>query len=284
MAYISIFYRAQNFIRVLAFTCVLTSISLLGQSKDTYTLFKPVPKDKMREMETDRPDVTESPYTVDAGHFQLETDLVRKTTDQSENEKTSTLLINQANIKIGILNRTAIQIGFQMYGSQKEKNIDGDSENSRGFGDITLRIKQNIIGDDNGNFAMAVIPYLKLPTSQFEESRCESGLIIPMIYKFPGDWNLGFQLEIDRLKDKDISQMHTELLQTLTLSHPIAKRLDVIAETYYTYDFKAHQLTNYLNAAVQVEVLHDFKLDAGVNYGLQHLSEKHFFLGASYRL
>jgi len=267
---------------------VIVSIFISGfsfcQSTSQYSLFHPIPKDKMREMETDRPDVTESPYTVDAGHFQVETDLVRKTTDQSTNEKTSTLLINQANIKIGILNRTAIQIGFQMYGSQKEKNIDGDSENSRGFGDITLRIKQNIIGDDNGNFAMAVIPYIKLPTSQFEESRCESGLIIPMIYKFPGDWNLGFQLEIDRLKDKDISQMHTELLQTLTLSHPIAKHLDVIAETYYTYDFKAHQLTNYLNAAVQVEVLHDFKLDAGVNYGLQHLSKKHFFLGASYRL
>lgn len=28
----------------------------------------------MRDFETDRPDVTESAYTVDAGHFQLETD------------------------------------------------------------------------------------------------------------------------------------------------------------------------------------------------------------------
>ena len=29
----------------------------------------------MREMSTDRPDKTESPYTVDAGHFQIEWDL-----------------------------------------------------------------------------------------------------------------------------------------------------------------------------------------------------------------
>jgi hypothetical protein len=30
----------------------------------------------LREMSTDRPDKTESPYTVDAGHFQFEADLV----------------------------------------------------------------------------------------------------------------------------------------------------------------------------------------------------------------
>jgi hypothetical protein len=30
----------------------------------------------MREMSTDRPDQTESAYTVDAGHFQVEMDLV----------------------------------------------------------------------------------------------------------------------------------------------------------------------------------------------------------------
>ena len=31
----------------------------------------------MRDFETDRPDITESAYSVDAGHFQLETDLFK---------------------------------------------------------------------------------------------------------------------------------------------------------------------------------------------------------------
>lgn len=284
MRKISIFYLGRRFQIGLVLITTLTSGFLLSQSTPKYSLFKKVPEDKMREMETDRPDVTESPYTVDAGHYQLETDIVALTRDISESSQTETILINQANIKIGISNKTAVQIGFQTYGIQREKDAHAEIEKRRGFGDITLRIKQNITGDDYGNFALALIPYIKIPSSQFEDSRCESGLIVPIIYKFPGDWNLGFQVEIDRLKDKDLDQMHTEFLQTLTISHPIAKHLDLIAETYYTYDFKAHHFTNYLNAALQVEVLHDFKLDAGVNYGLQHLSEKHFFLGASYRL
>ena len=105
-----------------------------------------------------------------------------------------------------------------------------------------------------------------------------------MQYKLPGEWQLGFQVEVDRLKDEDASAMHTEFLQTLTVSHAIVKGLDGIAETYYTYDFKAHQISNYVNAAVQMEVAADFQLDAGVNFGIQHTAAKHFFFGASYRL
>lgn len=85
-----------------------------------YSFFNPVSRALMREMETDRPDVTESSYTVDAGHFQYETDLVRLKKEKSDLLKTSTLLINQANLKIGITGSTAIQIGWQTYGRQKE--------------------------------------------------------------------------------------------------------------------------------------------------------------------
>ena len=42
--------------------------------KSIYTLFHPTPREWMREMSTDRPDQTESPNTVDAGHFQVELD------------------------------------------------------------------------------------------------------------------------------------------------------------------------------------------------------------------
>jgi hypothetical protein len=47
------------------------------ESHKNYSLFNLVPREHMREMETDCPDVTESSYTVDAGHIQFETDLVR---------------------------------------------------------------------------------------------------------------------------------------------------------------------------------------------------------------
>ena len=269
----------------LLFPLTFFSQQTVQTSKKKFSLFNPVPRNQMREMETDRPDVTESPYTVDAGHFQFETDLLRTVREMSDSQETHTLLINQMNLKIGITGSTAIQIGFQTYGRQKETELESGSKTVKeGNGDLTLRIKQNIIGNDGGNFALAVLPYVKFPTSVYEDSRLEGGLIVPMQYQLPGEWNLGFQVEVDRLKDQDQPEMHTEFLQTITISHSIIKNLDGIAETYYTYDFKAHQFSNYINAALQMEVARDFKLDAGLNFGLQHTAAKHYFVGASYRL
>jgi len=278
----------KNYIVFSTFFCgLLIPFKASGQqtAEKKFSLFAPVPREQMREMETDRPDVTESPFTVDAGHFQLETDLLRTIREKTETTHTSTVLINQMNLKIGITGSTAIQIGFQTYGRQSETELDsGNKEIDDGHGDLTFRIKQNLLGNDGGDFAMAVLPYVKFPTSKYEDSRFEGGLIVPMQYQLPGEWNLGFQVEVDRLKDQDGQAMHTEFLQTLTISHPIIKGLDGIAETYYTYDFKAHQFSNYINAAIQMDLARDFKLDAGLNLGIQHNAAKHFFVGASYRL
>lgn len=274
-------------ILVLAFLPCLAFLQGFAQEakKAPYHLFKPVPKGDMREMETDRPDVTESPYTVDAGHFQYEADLTRFEREKDEMTLQKTLLINQANLKVGITGSTDLQLVIQSYGKQRELDLaDGARTSAKGFGDISIRIKQNLIGNDKGNFALAVMPYVKLPTSKFDsQSRYEGGLILPAQIKLPGEWKLGFQIEADRLKDKYNDAMHTELLQSLTLSHEILKHLDGIAETFYNYDFKQHHWANFLNAALQVELAEDIKLDAGVNYGIQADAERNYFIGTSFR-
>ena len=50
--------------------------------KSTCHLFNPTPREAMRELSTDRPDQTESPFTVDAGHVQVEMDLATFTYDR----------------------------------------------------------------------------------------------------------------------------------------------------------------------------------------------------------
>src|SRR5437868_5206562 len=47
--------------------------------KSQYTLWNPVPASLMRELSADRPDKTDSPYTVDAGHYQIEMDFANWT-------------------------------------------------------------------------------------------------------------------------------------------------------------------------------------------------------------
>ena len=59
--------------------------------KSRYSLLNPTPDALLRDMSTDRPDKTESPYTVDAGRFQIETDLVAYTHDSRDGITTRTL-------------------------------------------------------------------------------------------------------------------------------------------------------------------------------------------------
>lgn len=89
-----------------------------------------------------------------------------------------------------------------------------------------------------------------------------------MQYKLPSEWNLGFQVEVNRFKDQDEQVMHTEFLQTQTISHSIIKGMERIAETYYTYDFKAHQF----------DVARDFKLDVGLNFGIYSIQQQSIIL------
>lgn len=263
----------------------LVSVSTLqAQEKEVYNLFHPVPKEKLREMETDRPNITESPITTDAGHLQVETDLFRLEKTHEEGSLQTTKLFNQANLKLGISGSTAIQMVVQSYISQKESK-DGQSERSNGFGDLTLRIKQNLLGNDKGDFAVALLPYLKFPTaSALPDDRYEGGVIVPMSLKLGGEWKLGMQVELDRLQNEGGEGHHTQLLESLTASHPLLKKLDAVAETYYTYDIQAHQWNNFLNAALQLEVAKDIKIDGGLNYGIQHEAMGSYFLGLSFRL
>jgi len=261
---------------------------VMAQDKKTgpYNLFRPVPGAALRDMETDRPDMTESPITVDAGHFQYEGDLFRLQRERSENSLKNTYLFNQANLKLGITGSTALQLVVQSYVLSKEVSGGEDPVyRQHGFGDLTMRIKQSLVGNDKGDFAIALLPYIKFPTSGAEEGeRYEGGLIIPMSLKLPGDWKLGMQVETDRLQDNEGSAMHTQLLESLTIAHKICNHLEGIAETYCTYDTKIHQWNNFLNAALQVEVAKDVKLDGGLNYGLQHDAMKSYFVGLSFRL
>jgi hypothetical protein len=73
-------------------------------------------------------------------------------------------LFNQANLKVGLTHSIALQVVVQNFVFSKElSDEDGSIRRSHGFGDLTVRIKQNLLGNDKGSFAIAVLPYVKFP-------------------------------------------------------------------------------------------------------------------------
>ena len=84
-------------------------------SKSGYTVFHPTPKKLMRDFVTDRPDATESPVTVDAGHFQFETDLVKTERYNIDGIKSINNSFNSVNLKLGITNSLDLQFVIGTY-------------------------------------------------------------------------------------------------------------------------------------------------------------------------
>ncbi|RYY14248.1 MAG: hypothetical protein EOO36_14585, partial [Cytophagaceae bacterium] len=114
--------------------------------KTKYTLFKPTPRKYMRPMVPDRPGITESPYSVDAGHFQYETDVLRLLTRREGPAHGHDWYVNHFLAKIGLTDRTDLQVALDTYtyshnfdDSQGGQSPFDQNQLHRGVGDVTLR-------------------------------------------------------------------------------------------------------------------------------------------------
>ena len=71
-----------------AFAQDSASQSTPAPDKSQYTLFNPTPVDLRRPHNTDRPSKTDSPFTIDAGAFQIESDVWNWTLDEESHVRT----------------------------------------------------------------------------------------------------------------------------------------------------------------------------------------------------
>ena len=78
-------------------------------------LFHPVPDGSLRELSPDRPDKTESPYTVDAGHSMLEMDFANFTYDKTGGTTMKAWNAGDFNFKAGLLDNMDIQFLYDNY-------------------------------------------------------------------------------------------------------------------------------------------------------------------------
>jgi hypothetical protein len=102
--------------------------------KSQCTLFNPTRQKLMGEMSTDRPDITESPYTVDAGHVQFELSLADYAYIDDEGVKTDTFSVLLTNFKVDLLNNVDTQFVFTAYVYEEVKAI-GNGFVADGFSD-----------------------------------------------------------------------------------------------------------------------------------------------------
>jgi hypothetical protein len=87
--------------------------------KSQYTLVNPTPIDLRRPYNTDRPSKTDSLFTIDAGVFQIESDVWSWTLDEPDtkhgDERIRTWIVGNTNFKLGLTNWMDLQVFPQFY-------------------------------------------------------------------------------------------------------------------------------------------------------------------------
>ncbi len=238
--------------------------------KSSYTIASPTPRELMRDMSTDRPDATESPYTVDAGHVQVEMSLAQFSREL-DGGRVDTWELAPINFKVGVLNSLDVQLLFTPY-IQQETDLDPDAS---GIGDLTLRTKFNVIGNDSGPFAAAVMPFVKIPTGgdQVSNGRVEGGLIVPVAFELPNKFSLGLMLELDAVRN-DTDGYDAELVHTATLSRELWGDLSGYVEYIGVTPLRSgRDYAASFSSGLAYAVTSDIQLDVGGVVGLTPAAE-----------
>jgi hypothetical protein len=268
---------------------VATPATAADPDKTAYWLLAPTPDELMRPFSPDRPGKAQSPYTVDAGHFQIESDFLNDTRDVTAGQATRSTTIGAPLLKVGLVDRADLEMGFALHSQLRTTDREtGASTLARGFGDVLIGSKINLFGNDGGGEALALLPFVKLPTAArgLGNGSVEYTLNIPYSRALPDDWNLTLQPVVSLLRNVQNSGYHADVAGIVNVSHPLlfetlTGSLDLFVQTsgdrrnknFYTID-----------PALAWLVARNLQLDAGINIGLNDAApDWNLYFGIAYR-
>jgi hypothetical protein len=255
--------------------------------KSGYNLFNPTPADLMRPLSADRPDRTESPYTVDAGHFQGEWSIIDFTySGASSGTSTDTIKALPSNLKLGVLNNVDVQFVFDPYIHKTEKT-GNTTVTEQGFGDMQVRTKINLWGNDGGKTAFALMPFIQLPTGTggVGSNYIEGGLIIPFAVELSDTLTLGTMLELDAVRNETNTGYGMAIVHSVVLGMKVTEKLGTYLE--YAGDYGVKTELNYqatIGFGGTYALTDNLQLDIGTALGLTDATDKvKVFAGFTWR-
>lgn len=248
------------------------SQSTPAPDKSQYTLFNPTPIDLRRAYNTDRPSKTDSPFTIDAGVFQVESDVANLTVDVENRVRVRTWIIGNTNFKLGLTNWMDVQIFPQLYVNTRTSGPGfGKPLEQDGFGDTTVRLKINFLGNDGGKLIIGFVSSLKIPTNTGHTGNhvWEPGFGLPVNYSLPAGFTLFAQTRIDILDQPGSGSMRVQWQNPIGLSRTIVGNLSGYVEFYDAVSTGAHQpWIGTFDTGLIYQVTPNFSVDVNSFFGL----------------
>lgn len=261
--------------------------------KSSYTLFNPTPEHLMRDMTTDRPDITETPFTIDAGHLQIESDLFGYGLSRRDRYGVTSrgYHIATANFRLGLTNWSELSVVVNPY-EQVKSSGGGTRSRLSGMGAVDVRMKFNLWGNDSfekpGDTAFAVLPFVTLPTDRdngIGPSKIEGGAIAMFGLQLTDKFSFGMNNSFHIVRNDDGRGTHTESLNTAMLSYEWNDRVSTYYEVvarFNTRDERGDPVQ--LAAGFTYMLRKNLQLDGGILFGVTPAADRIApFIGMSAR-
>lgn len=269
----------------LSFLLLATPNAYSGQ----YSLFNPVPQEKMKSMTTERPSKADSSYTIDAGHFQVETSLysLQKNKD-ADGRSRSESVFSTTHLRLGISELSEIQMIVNPIIWQKTIDYAHVStQHTAGFGDVTLRYKYNVMGNGATESSLAVIPFVKLPTNSngLSNNAVEGGVSVPFDWNLKHGFSFNYTIQAMVLKRADKDSMSEVFANMFVLSKQLNDKFSGYVE-YFAQQIPGdnNHVQQTMDFGIVYQVNKNFSLDSALNFGLSNRSnDVELLVGGAYR-
>lgn len=253
-------------------------------SKAGASLFAPTPADQLRGMDTDRPNKTNTPHTIDAGHLQIETGFFDfahdRDTEHGANVTSDAVALGPVNLRLGLLDDLELNLAVDTLDALWSRDhLLGQSVRQQGFGDIVAGGKLNLWGDDGGDdpwaTAFAVQPQLKLPTagSTLGNGHPEFFFGAPFLINLPAAFHLSAQTTVSWERNRGNTGDVTGWQNSASLDRVVFDVVDLYVEYWSHVSTERHQEAQQTFDYGFIYAIDDnVTLDGGVNLGLNKAS------------
>lgn len=235
--------------------------------KGAFGLDRPTPDALLRDLNSDRPDATEGPFTVDAGRVQLEMDLVNRADGESGGGRATEWGVAPFNLRLGVRDNFEVGLFVAPYTRRTERAPGRARETVAGFGDVTLRAKVNFWGNDGGETALGLITDLKLPTAAagLGSGAVAGTILLPASIELARGWDLGAMTGMDFVRS-EAGRRRCGWINSVTTGHGISKNLAGYLEIASETGADAPVTT--FDAGLTLKLNADTQLDVGAQFGL----------------
>jgi hypothetical protein len=232
-----------------------------------------------RELATDRPDTTESAMTVPKGRFQVEAEVLAHSWNDG---RSASFTVGESLLKYGVTDRFDVHLNVPTYAGVRGE----DGAWREGFGDLALRMKYNLWGNDEGRSALGILPYVSAPTAAdgVGAEGWEFGVAFPFSLDLTDRLGLGMQQQFDWVEGGNGGK-DFEWLQAVVLGVSLTKKAGVFVEGVTVLRFEGDMATDVsVNFGGMYRFTPECQLDAGIRVGLAgEVEDAQLFLGWSQR-